>query len=169
MIHNIFSKNRYNFPVGNDWLVAAVLAKREYALSEITTDIAQRLGSDVQITGHTFQRTILQNPSFVIKKEVGEFSLGITGSHHLFSVRITSPSSLINQIAEVVEIDGCAVQMIDMILVHTPDFAVCYCRYIKNGSADSIAGTANHIQSANESVHDFSFLPLFILVCNAAL
>lgn len=151
MIHNIFSKNRYNFPVGNDWLVAAVLAKREYALSEITTDIAQRLGSDVQITGHTFQRTILQNPSFVIK-EVGEFSLGITGSHHLFSVRITSPSSLINQIAEVVEIDGCAVQMIDMILVHTPDFAVCYCRYIKNGSADSIAGTANHIQSANESV-----------------
>lgn len=163
-----FQKNRCNFPVGNDWSVAAVPAKREYVLSEITANVAQRLGSDVQITGHTFLRTVLQDPSFVVK-QIDEFSLGITGAHHLFSVRITPPGSFINQVAEVVEIDGCSIQVIYMVLMHSPNLAVCYCRYIKNGSADSITISANHIQSIDKPVNDFSFLPFFILVCNAAL
>ncbi len=130
-----------------DWSVAAVPAKREYVLSEITANVAQRLGSNIQITGHTFLRTTLQDPSFVIK-QIDEFSLGITGAHHLFSVRITPPGSFINQVTEVVEVDGCSIQVIYMVLMHSPDLAVCYCRYIKNGSADSITVSADHIPYA---------------------
>lgn len=57
-----------------DWSVAAVPAKREYVLSEITANVAQRLGSNIQITGHTFLRTTLQDPSFVIK-QIDELAL----------------------------------------------------------------------------------------------
>lgn len=56
-----------------------------------------------------------------------------------------------------------------MVFMHSPNLAVCYCRYIKNGSADSITISANHIQSIDKPVNDFFFLPFFILVCNATL